>query len=1274
MTELVEDAGMRTGVEGVTTATSEARIEEPRRELTRGEKLRAQRHAGRSHGRDDEDRKEHRERHERRHDHSERRHRHRSRDRSRDRTVDEGRERDRERERDPDERDKKHRHRSRHHESRHRDKRHDHDDTQLVLFDKPESGQSKAPATTTSTSLRDGVLRDPKNDQDDALFSVDARGDSLVWQYGTNDARHVPSYHRLAYGRRVLGTPKRFVFNHEGAGGAKTMFSVDPGHESLGSVFREKSNVALLRQLYGSAAPKKAKHTSGDAAFGEEDEFISLSPKKKRKRGGSESGSDSQISNGSGDDDSSESGSDVSAILPDAPDNEDNTDLGHIYIVEGDEAREKLKQKLAELSRHVKSDSQDVDAWLELVELQDQQVLLLGNDDSTDYPALDSNAKSTTQSGDQVKGLAAAKLAILESALQQVRSEAGRERLQLAIMREGAKTWTPKQLAERWTDLARNMTVSPSTGFRGLTFALWRARLDYEMTNLSTATVDKIKGFMVRRLRTLENKAATERDESRLIGLYSEMAYVFLRATRFLYDAGFRDLATAAWQATLESFFARPTPPAASLGQFWDSELPRIGEDGAQGWRDYAAKLVAGEDVEEALLDYDVKKQTLPTLDLAAITSQAQGGNEDFYENDMAEHLPLYEAWAAAERQRGVLAKLPGRVIDDVDDGGYEDVFRVVVFSDMEQLLFASAIPGSILHAIRPFIADAFLLFCQLPPAFGTSTWIDTARSDPFLAIVVLPVDDDYRHTTNGTGESTQTGRAPPDLCYDGSQVALTSDMLFAVPGWFQYLPDWLRPSPSSAETAPVPPQWVASTLRQLVQTFGFGGLATYSLAVDTCVNPAGVKKAARSLIKQYVSNTSLYESYALAEASRGNTEIARGVFTSAAGAVGGPAGTIDTELSFRQAWAWMELEDGQYSAAIQRLMLQSLSETPNTHATDDSLSPAELLRLRQALQTGMDYNLSTRLIRRAALFAQSFVLLEYLADDYFRGVESEKSEKSRHGNLGAALAAAASFSCELQARDYADAPEHERFLQSTVARIVYYHARHSGSGLGTGGGRSFRPAELQAPVRSMVEQFPQNGVFLRLFAWLDPVSAFVQLRDPVREVVETIVTDKKNDCVSGRVFAIKQTLRRSHAQSGYAATRAAFDRALGTDEATAHRGSSRLWQAYVRLTLKEAVAASQSLRGSKRHRRRVDKRMAAVAKDVFYRAVRACPASKEVLLEVFGRGSTGTTPATNAEKEPVSAPEAAGMSPSDLRAVFQTLVGKGLRVHIDLGEVLERV
>jgi hypothetical protein len=94
-------------------------------------------------------------------------------------------------------------------------------------------------------------------------------------------------------------------------------------------------------------------------------------------------------------------------------------------------------------------------------------------------------------------------------------------------------------------------------------------------------------------------------------------------------------------------------------------------------------------------------------------------------------------------------------------------------------------------------------------------------------------------------------------------------------------------------------------------------------------------------------------------------------------------------------------------------------------------VSPALLLKARSHFFSTRDYSLSSLQVETAAQFAESLMLLEYLAADG----GSEPASESQ-GNITAALSTIHSFSQELSSRNLSKSPHHERLLQ-TAAQLL---------------------------------------------------------------------------------------------------------------------------------------------------------------------------------------------------------------------------------------------
>jgi len=169
---------------------------------------------------------------------------------------------------------------------------------------------------------------------------------------------------------------------------------------------------------------------------------------------------------------------------------------------------------------------------------------------------------------------------------------------------------------------------------------------------------------------------------------------------------------------------------------------------------------------------------------------------------------------------------------------------------------------------------------------------------------------------------------------------------------------------------------------------------------------------------------------------------------------------------------------------------------------------------------------------------------------------------------------------------------------------------------------RPYRPVYLRTHLLQFIALFPHNTLFLSLFAWAEPS---IRIDDPVRAALQRAVHTASEDRLSTRRFAIAHEARTGTAHS----TRTALESALDTE---ACRGNVDLWLCYIHL-----CCARKELRG--------------IAKGVFYRALAACPLSKAVYMEAFSGILV---------KE---------FSSAELRAVFETMITKGLRIHIDMEE-----
>ncbi|KAH6841055.1 NRDE-2, necessary for RNA interference-domain-containing protein [Chaetomium sp. MPI-CAGE-AT-0009] len=849
--------------------------------------------------------------------------------------------------------------------------------------------------------------------------------------------------------------------------GAQEQFSIKgPGEGTRsGSAFRDKALVAAASRA-GSRRIIPSKEPPLPTAS---EDFIPLAPSRKRKRSDDE------------DDPTDQPPPDYRSIHGKARPNT-NFSFSSSSSSESDSESESTPPspsaspstkpdqptpltRASHLSRHVKTTPADIPAWLELIALQDTLFTLQTQTNPTN---------PTTRTADETRSLAELKLSLYQEALPHAAAAAAarpadRERLVLGMMREAGRVWGEEALARKWAELV----------------------------------------------------AAAAGDDGGL--------------TRFLHDAGFVELAVSAWQAMLEMVFCRPrdelTAEAAlaSFADFWESEVARMGEEGARGWRHF---VEAGEDMVDPPEPRADKPGEVPRM------------------------TDPFETWAAAEQRAAEKARMPARTLDEGTD---DDPFRVIMFSDIKDLLVW--IPSALLPRVRPLLADAFLVFCGLPPAGLSEGEFAVMLDDPFVSSRAQGLD--LGLSRDDTGATQDLSRRTPEFKQEGGSMAISPNALFSGDSWFRYLNKWSDTHQPGDRQVDI--SWVLSTLECLVKDSGMEALAEYYLAMEWLNAPTKARKVAKGLLKQYSSNIRLYNAYALVECANGNAEVSHKVLSSATGL---PSASNNQLLW--NTWAWIHLQSSQNGLALARLISSVEKEFQGS-----APPPVLLLKTKSHFSSTRDYSLSSQQLETATQYAESLMLLEYLA---LEGSSEPASEAQ--GNITAALSIIQAFSSELESRHLHNSPHHERLLQ-TAARLLYHHATHG----------PHRPSHLRAHLQTFTHLFPHNTLFLALSAFFQPP---LRIDDPVQTTLQTLSLTAPHDRLGTRRFALHHAARAGTAH----AVRAAFEAALAPPAGGS--GSAELWLRYLRFCV-----ARKELRG--------------LVRGVFYRAIGACPWAKEVYVEAFG-------------------------------------------------------
>ncbi|KAI0391320.1 DUF1740-domain-containing protein [Xylariaceae sp. FL0594] len=1009
---------------------------------------------------------------------------------------------------------------------------------------------------------------------EDVPYIFDKRGDPLIRQYGGNDPRAIPPYRRIGAGR-VLGLDG---FMRTERIGSREEFYIVNHFETRALLSSDKKSLSA-KGIRPDRPSIRVRRRKSEATAGTED-FLPLKTSRKRKRGGLASDESSGEDGPSYRSIHGKSKSHEHSDSDDAFDSDasDNALLGG----QGDP----VTVRSIELSRKVREHPEDVESWLELVNYQDN--------------LLSAQSAGHAPTAAEIRSFADIKLSLLEQALSHCTDNALREKLNVKVMTEGVKVWELKAAAKKFKEILQQYPKS---------FDLWKLYISFQQTTLSAFNYKEVKRLYTDKLHSLTQELLNHDIPGDQIGCSEQIIYVFLRLTRFLADTGFVELASAAWQATLELNLMRPSMAAdagadvpPSFQEFWESEVPRLGEAGWKGW----AAFMAGSDAQEP--PAPKISDTLP------ITPDTRDG---------------YKAWHTVECQKSREAAVPARTLDD---GAEDDPFRVVMYSDIQDMLLYFR-TGVIPYIARQLV-DAFLIYSHLPPSVQREGVLGEAVKDTFIvrSLRTLPFSD--LSPTSYADKPQEQEDKLPEFHHAVEEMNLTPEIMFPSARWFRYM------GQMRGVVSPGHYEFVSTVLMQITRKGAVAGLGPYALAFEAINEPGNEKKSAKALLKLDPVNVDLYLGYSILEYERGNKAAARNVLSAALGL---PSLSAHDRVRLGIAAAWHELEDGELAMAVSQLCRLTEESSSSLNPANQDISgsveatPSQILKARQWLVTSRDYKISSGEIAQAVIYAEGSVLLEYLTK------HSEKEPRApKQGDIWSAIVSINQCSEELVSRGLKHSPSHEQFLQF-AARLLYYHASHG----------SFRPGLFREQLTQYLTFFPRNTVFLSLLAWRSD-RLTNSINDRVRALLHDHVLTRENESsLAAHVFAIAHELETGTAHSA----RAAFERALTSSSSFSFSASPGLWIAYIRL-----CHARKELRGSTRgkeyshnnnNNNNNNNNSKSKAKDVFYRAIQACPYSKDVFMEAFGT-------------------LVRDFDTAELKSVYAAMTRIGFRIHVELDEFVE--
>ncbi|KAI5305786.1 snoRNA-binding rRNA-processing protein utp10 [Ascosphaera pollenicola] len=803
------------------------------------------------------------------------------------------------------------------------------------------------------------------------------------------------------------------------------------------------------------------------------------------------------------------------------------------------------------------------------------------------------------------RSIADIRLSIYEKALAAVSAKLPRDRLVLGLLGEGGKLWDTKLLAKKWQHYLQQYP-----GY----MSLWVRYLDFQQTNFLNFSYEKCRDFIISCIDLNKSSTLPRSTAEQALAQKKIHLYLLLRLGLLMRESGFCEHAVAIWQGLLEFNIFRPkslsshdmSAAVASFNTFWDSEVPRIGEPGAKGWDSSAGTKPAAPQADEAPL---------------AINP----------------HSP-FESWEHAEWNQMRASFLPARTLDETQE---DDPYRVILSSDTEKLLADFTGP-----VMQDLLLNSFLLFCRLPPFSHSSSTILQWRTDPFVFNEYLDTRSDIGapwFSRLFTDPETRTASVANN--FPLQNVLCTPETLFADEQWFSVFQSF-RDLHSKGTSTLLPTAWIRRAIRHLVGRLPDNDrLAEYSAALEYICNPADAKVYVKRLLKQRPSCKALYNCYVLMELRDGQFDSAeRVVSTTLSMSARQDEMKRDGCTSLWVSWIWGVLKQGKFDKVMRLLAAipdnqidgQGAMQTPGSTV---GMTPAEILKSQKFFTEVADYGLATSKENSFINATECLAVLRYTTSD-----RDLQQALQVYGHAETNLSRHASF--------HGNASVRER-LHQCKANLLYHHALTR---------RVYKPSVLREELQRSISLFPSNTMFLGLFVWNE--SKF-RMDDRVRSIMRhhtssshrhpqqqqsssRLNQDTQQDTsrVIPHLYTIFSELHRGvSAGSTTHSVRAAFEAALLAESPA--RSQPLLWKLYI--SFECAVAQGQR------------------AREVFFRALRACPWVKELVLLAFReddlrRGIASTRQNGDAE----------GGGRGQLRKVWNVLVEKELRVHVDLEEWFE--
>ncbi|KAG5437565.1 hypothetical protein PCANB_000993 [Pneumocystis canis] len=815
-----------------------------------------------------------------------------------------------------------------------------------------------------------------KTIEENKLFVVDLSGDINNVRYGKNHLFSIPYYQRSGYGR-VLGCEEH----------VRLWFYPENPREIILSPFPNYNYYWELTKLNSDKDAQSIKETE-EFYFNQiqiEENYISLEIE-------------------APDTISTVKNTETHFNNIDSTSNKVKSNIQDILDVwkEGDPQLE-----LKELSRKIEESPLDHELWLELVDKQDKILRTDGK----------------KKSREEQLSIGDVKLKILKKALSY---SPDNEKLLLKYISIITLIWEPQKINAKWNEILKKTS----------SLSLWKKYLDFCQTNSISFTYSECLQNFQNSLKilkeTLKNEKCLEKKET----IEEIILYILARIWFYMKEAGYLENSIASIQALIEFNFFRPDTSSGDIyndylqefEEFWESEVPRFGENGAKGWKNY----------------HNIPQNIISSENY--FSDSLVSNNEDIHKDTEDKYIIWYKQETAKS-----FSINPKRSIDTDNEN---DPYSVILFSDIKQLLhffisdkirlnliyFSLHFFGFSVHKINKTSSDLVLLdsFMHNFSSIDLFNW--------FWPDNYISFESSQSFNENITN-SCILGRLGNPIQFKLRNWPVTIDTLFSIDKtWhqnFDYEESYKH--------------FIKRCFEQLENILDNDIFSMLHLLFQNYYLPS----------KKF-SNVKLWCAYAQLEYLNGNMLETRKIFLNILENVK-PDHTerfYDHIIAYK-LWAEIEMRNNEVNNSIKILisMVENEFDIKTMLSNNQKIySNSILLKAQKSFQHLIRLTLSFKNYKMLRLFTECYALLNYLTKSLDSALEIYHQTKSNFSDLV-----------------NSSSIEYEQLLISEL-KLLYYCLQTL---------KVFKISILQDRAKTALLKFPNNCIFLSMFIWTEAKLLF---------------------------------------------------------------------------------------------------------------------------------------------------------------------------------------